>query len=122
MEDDPYFSLQFQDYTTDLVKRKQGHDACVLPPPSADPLDDDIDGVVEAFNRYAGIRSFLSRDVDGRVVRLDSFSKVFAPGMRTGWVTCNESFADRMMRIGETQTQVPNGIGQSILASYLSPQ
>lgn len=33
------------------------------------------------------IPSFLSLDVDGRVVRLDSFSKFIAPGSRCGWIT-----------------------------------
>lgn len=31
--------------------------------------------------------SFLSLDLDGRVVRLDSFSKFIAPGSRCGWIT-----------------------------------
>eukprot|EP00966_Prymnesium_polylepis_P130011 3006555-Prymnesium_polylepis.1 len=31
--------------------------------------------------------SYLSIDCDGRVVRLDSFSKVLAPGFRIGWVS-----------------------------------
>ena len=31
--------------------------------------------------------SFLSLDTEGRVLRLDSFSKVLAPGFRIGWVT-----------------------------------
>ena len=93
----PPFSVT--QYTADLVERKQKHDACVLPPPVRDPLDDDLAGVVEASNRYAGIKSFLSRDVDGRVVRLDSFSKIMFPGSRTGWVTCNASFAERYMRV-----------------------
>lgn len=31
--------------------------------------------------------SFLSMDVEGRVLRFDSFSKVLSSGMRVGWVT-----------------------------------
>lgn len=33
------------------------------------------------------VRSFLSSDADGRVVRLDSFSKFIAPESRCGWIT-----------------------------------
>ena len=32
-------------------------------------------------------QSFLSLDTDGRVVRLDSFAKMLAPGLRVGWLT-----------------------------------
>jgi len=49
-----------------------------MPPISAD----DGSEVARVFNDYAGVRSFLSRDVEGRVVRIDTFSKVFGPGMR----------------------------------------
>lgn len=35
--------------------------------------------------------SFLSMDVDGRVVRLDTCSKMLAPGLRMGWVTGHKS-------------------------------
>lgn len=36
------------------------------------------------FCRAAG---FLSVDVDGRVVRLDTFAKLLGPGYRLGWVS-----------------------------------
>lgn len=32
-------------------------------------------------------RSFLSLDMEGRVIRLDSFAKFLAPGLRLGWIT-----------------------------------
>lgn len=32
-------------------------------------------------------RSYLSIDIQGRVVRLDSFAKFLAPGLRLGWAT-----------------------------------
>jgi kynurenine/2-aminoadipate aminotransferase len=33
------------------------------------------------------LNSFLSMDVDGRVIRLDSMSKVLSSGIRIGWAT-----------------------------------
>ena len=65
IEDDPYFFLQMPKYDP----KEPDHDnqnetrLCELPP------------------------SFLSIDTDGRVIRLDSFSKIIAPGLRVGWMT-----------------------------------
>lgn len=56
--------------------------------------------------------SFLKFDYQGRVVRLDSFSKTIAPGSRLGWFTCNPVFAERFERQAETSTQNPCGFGQ----------
>jgi hypothetical protein len=53
-----------------------------MPPVPGNAVEDDALGVAKVFNEYAGVRSYLSRDVDGRVVRIDTFSKVFGPGMR----------------------------------------
>jgi hypothetical protein len=73
----------------------------------------------------------FSFDYQGRVVRLDTFSKVrhgfymsilpsgwtsiwqtIAPGSRLGWFTCNPLFAERLERQGETSFQAPCGFGQ----------
>jgi aromatic amino acid aminotransferase I len=78
----PYFWLQFQHYTPNLADRAAGHAKHPLPPPTGNPADDDIEAILKPFNAYAGVKSFLSRDIDGRVVRLDTFSKFFAPGSR----------------------------------------
>ncbi|KAK6906722.1 hypothetical protein I203_100709 [Kwoniella mangroviensis CBS 8507] len=122
MEDDPYYPLQFAAYEPDVHKRQlQLKEArSELPPAPEHAKDDDVQAVAKVFNEYAGVRSFLSRDVDGRVIRIDTFSKVFGPGVRLGWVTANSAFIERLLRIGETTTQVPNGLSQSVLASYLS--
>jgi len=41
--------------------------------------------------------SFLSMDVDGRVLRFDSFSKVLSSGIRLGFVTGPKPLVDRVM-------------------------
>jgi DNA-binding transcriptional MocR family regulator len=53
-----------------------------MPSPSDTAAEDKATSVAKVFNEYANVRSYLSRDVDGRVVRIDTFSKVFGPGMR----------------------------------------
>ncbi|GKT83579.1 aromatic amino acid aminotransferase [Colletotrichum tofieldiae] len=67
IEDEPYYFLQMQPYT--------GPDAPSAPPPAS-------------VSEFLGtlIPSLLSMDTDGRVLRMDSFSKVLVPGSRLGWV------------------------------------
>jgi len=80
IEDDPYWYLQYPsakaaniasgrtskpaDTTHDASKKSSGFDF--------------LDSLVP---------SYLAVDIDGRVVRLDTFSKTIAPGCRMGWVS-----------------------------------
>jgi aromatic amino acid aminotransferase I / 2-aminoadipate transaminase len=66
------------------------------------------------------IPSFLSLDVDGRVIRLDSFSKVLAPGMRLGFITASAQLTERLIRHLEVTSQAPSGFSQSIAYQLLS--
>ena len=100
IEDDPYWYLQF---------------------PSSSP------GVVNARPKKSSgfafldslIPSYLSVDYQGRVVRLDTFSKTVAPGCRLGWITTQPALAERILRITETSTQQPSGFVQSMIAELL---
>lgn len=65
------------------------------------------------------VPSFLSLDVDGRVIRLDTFSKTVAPGCRLGWMTAQPAFIERLLRITEVSTQQPSGFVQSMVAELL---
>lgn len=51
------------------------------------------------------VPSYLSVDYQGRVVRLDTFSKTVAPGCRLGWITTQPALCERLLRITETSTQ-----------------
>ncbi|KAH9915169.1 L-tyrosine:2-oxoglutarate aminotransferase [Epithele typhae] len=92
VEDDPYYFLQY-----DL--------------PNADPSAPE-----KPFPT-----SFLSLDVDGRVIRLDSFSKVMAPGLRVGWYTTSPFFHAHLVRLIDNSTQHPSGLPQVFLAQLLAP-
>ncbi len=65
--------------------------------------------------------TFASLDVDGRVIRLDSLSKIIAPGMRLGWFTCNALFQHHLEALADSSVQQPHGMGQLYLAELLSP-
>jgi DNA-binding transcriptional MocR family regulator len=41
------------------------------------------------------VPSFLSTDTDGRVIRLDTFSKNLVPGCRLGWITAQPDIIEQ---------------------------
>ncbi|EJD01652.1 PLP-dependent transferase [Fomitiporia mediterranea MF3/22] len=109
VEDDPYYFLQQGPY---IPKGTRNYLAS-LELKSRDEASEFIASLVP---------SYLKFDYQGRVIRLDSFSKTIAPGSRLGWFTCNERFAERLERQGETSTQAPCGFGQSIITQLLTKQ
>lgn len=60
--------------------------------------------------------------MDGRVMRVDSFSKVLAPGMRLGWVTASPAFTERLVVYTDSSTMHPHGFGQSFILELLGPR
>lgn len=100
VEDEPYYFLQMQPYT--------GADGATPPPPASH------DEFIKSL-----IPSYLSMDVDGRVLRLESFSKVVTPGSRVGWAVGCEQIIERFMRNCEVSSQHPSGIAQIVLFKLL---
>jgi aromatic amino acid aminotransferase I len=94
IEDEPYYYLQMQAPGT-------------APPRTVDEFVDSL------------IPSLLSMDVDGRVLRMDSFSKVVVPGARLGWVTASEQIVERYIRHAEVANQGPSGFSQVIMHKLL---
>ncbi|TFY79839.1 hypothetical protein EWM64_g4169 [Hericium alpestre] len=105
-EDDPYYYLQLGEYVPKASRiPKTQH--------SLD-LKDENKRFLQSLEP-----TFLHLDYQGRVVRLDSFSKTIAPGVRLGWFTCNPLFANRLERHGEVTMQSPCGLGQSLVIKLL---
>ncbi|THW11499.1 putative aromatic aminotransferase Aro8 [Aureobasidium pullulans] len=98
LEDDPYYYLQMNPFTGSTEYN----------PPSEPP----------SFEQYKSglVPSFLSLDISGRVLRIDTFSKIIAPGARVGWVTGPAQIIERYQRQAEFGTQAPSGF--SLLALY----
>lgn len=94
VEDEPYYYLQMQEEGTE-------------PPASVEEF---LEGLVPTY---------LSMDVDGRVLRMDSFSKVVVPGSRMGWITASEQIVERFIRHAEVANQGPSGFSQVILHKLL---
>jgi aromatic amino acid aminotransferase I / 2-aminoadipate transaminase len=99
LEDEPYYYLQMQPYA-------HGEPIPPLPKTHAEFLK-------------TLVPSFLSIDIDGRVMRMDSFAKVIAPGSRTGWITASAQIIERFVRHNEVSVQNPAGISQVILWKLL---
>ncbi|KAL7931874.1 pyridoxal phosphate-dependent transferase [Trichoderma chlorosporum] len=94
IEDDPYYFLQLRSGSTppqNPARQSASAFLANLPP------------------------SLLSIDTDGRVMRIDSFSKVVVPGARMGWVTASEQMIERFIRHAETASQGPSGFSQSLI-------
>lgn len=60
-------------------------------------------------------RSLLSRDVDGRVLRFDSFSKILSAGMRMGLVTGPPVLLERINFASQSSLLHPSGISQALM-------
>lgn len=80
-EDDPYSSLQFESW-------KLGAECATEATVSTDPKEF-LDILSPSFLRF---------DIEGRVIRLDTFSKTLCPGGRVGWFTTNPQFRERLLR------------------------
>ncbi|KAK2591860.1 Aromatic/aminoadipate aminotransferase 1 [Conoideocrella luteorostrata] len=100
IEDEPYYFLQMQSYT--------GRGQPDVPPPAN----------VEQFLSSL-IPTFVSLDVDGRVLRMDSVSKVLVPGSRLGWVVGSEQIIERYQRHAEVASQGPSGFSQLLVYKLL---
>ncbi|KAL1637191.1 Aromatic/aminoadipate aminotransferase 1 [Neofusicoccum ribis] len=100
LEDEPYYFLQMDPYA--------GADA---PKPEPPKSHEEFLAAIEP--------SLLSMDTDGRVMRLDSFSKVVAPGSRVGWITASEQIVERYSKHADVSTQGPSGMSQLMLFKLL---
>ncbi|KAK8853500.1 hypothetical protein IAR55_004207 [Kwoniella newhampshirensis] len=65
------------------------------------------------------VPSFLSLDTDGRVVRVDSFSKIVAPGSRLGFITGHKELVEKIMNTRESATQCPSGFSIAAISAIL---
>ena len=63
--------------------------------------------------------TYLSLDTDGRVVRLDTFSKVLAPGFRLAWISGPKGFIAKVDGLQYCSSQWGCSISMAILAKLL---
>lgn len=113
VEDDPYYFLQLESHSSMDVPQLQGNVT------NGKMYPERHSGDVAASFVENLIPSYVSLDKSGRVIRLDSASKILAPGLRIGWVTANESIIDKFMSYHEVCTAFPSGPSQLMLFNLL---
>lgn len=121
IEDDPYWYLQYPSANELSIKTRGKPVSENFPPVSTHNYNTASGGISSGFPFLDSlVPSYLSIDVDGRVVRLDTFSKTVAPGCRLGWITAQPDVAEQIQRITETSTQQPSGFVQSLIVELLA--
>ncbi|BGP41633.1 hypothetical protein JCM10450v2_005696 [Rhodotorula kratochvilovae] len=107
VEDDPYYFLQAGEYEPSPAIR------AAQQPKKTETDDEFLKSLVP---------SYLKLDYQGRVVRIDTFSKTICPGSRLGWTTCNPLFAERLERANESSTQAASGFAQALVGKLLAEE
>ncbi|KAJ5573735.1 uncharacterized protein N7459_008162 [Penicillium hispanicum] len=118
VEDEPYWNLQFPS-----AYKKEMSDRGLSQESTSSTRNYNADGKSSGYAFLDSLApSYLSIDTEGRVVRLDTFSKTIAPGSRLGWITAQPAVIERLTRITEATTQQPSGFVQSVIAETIIGQ
>ena len=72
------------------------------------------------FNNGNRVPSFYSMDVDGRVLRFDSFSKILSSGLRLGFVTGPKPLIERIMLHMQVSSMHTTSLSQFIAYDLLN--
>lgn len=123
VEDDPYWYLQFPSATV-MNTTTTSHAGNVSFNPDVQMFangEPRPEGWKSSGYKFLDsiVPSSINIDTDGRVIRLDTFSKTVAPGCRLGWISAQPAFIERIMRITESSTQQPSGFVQSMIGELL---
>lgn len=58
-------------------------------------------------------------DTEGRVIYISTFSKIFTPGLRLGWICADESFIEKYVAFKQTADLHSDSFAQRITTKYL---
>lgn len=97
VEDDPYGYLALEKYGK--------------PNPFTDSLE-----AKEFFDKYVPT-SYIELDTTGRVIRMDSFSKILFPGLRIGAIVANKAFIEKIKLFVSILTKQPSGVSQAVFCT-----
>ncbi|CCE66119.1 hypothetical protein TPHA_0O01520 [Tetrapisispora phaffii CBS 4417] len=106
LEDDPYGYLLFPKYDPSN--------------PYKNSYVDDKELTVATYLDEYLVKSFLTLDTDGRVLRLETFSKVFAPGLRLSFIVGNSFLIEKFVDFADVSSRSPSGTSQAILLATVN--
>mgnify|MGYP003361628090 FL=1 len=101
VEDEPYYFLQTGDYV-----------------PKNERAAIKFNSHQEFIDSLA--TSFLSLDNDGRVLRMESYSKVLAPGIRLGFIAGSSAILKKISAYHLMSIMAPSGFSQTFLNELLN--
>lgn len=89
-------------------------------------LANEFDVLIVEDNPYGAIR-FAGEalppvkhfDTENRVIYISTFSKIFAPGLRLGWICADESFIEKYVAFKQTADLHTDSFAQRITAKYV---
>jgi len=81
-------------------------------------LEDDPYQLVN-YKKEKKLPTLYSLDTEGKVIRLDSFSKIFVPGMRIGYITANKEILRMVTLFKQAANLHTSTFNQVILLNYL---
>jgi len=111
IEDDPYGYIQLGKYNADDDQYNKYM--------SNEDGDKDEEYCLEKYINEDLPNSYLKFDIEGRVLRLESFSKVFAPGTRLGFIVGLKEFIKEISKHTLVSTRACSGISQLVLYNVL---
>lgn len=105
IEDDPYSYLTLPPFAKPDIKNIKQYEITVK---------DYLENVLKP--------SYLQFDTQGRVLRLETFSKVFAPGLRLGFIVAHKNVIKAIAGYTSIITRAPSGVSQVLLTSIVEKQ
>ncbi|CDO93764.1 unnamed protein product [Kluyveromyces dobzhanskii CBS 2104] len=104
VEDDPYGYLKFLPFDRSNPSKNQYNDGTIT---------------FEKYCKEILAPSYLTIDISGRVIRLETFSKVFAPGMRLSFIVANKFILEKLLRLADVTIRAPCGISQAMTMNII---
>lgn len=101
IEDDPYGYLTLPPYNESEVKTG---------PPAIE---------IEDYLKNHLTPSYITIDTSGRVLRVETFSKLFAPGLRLGYLVGHKDVIDAIARYSAVVTRSPSGTSQLLVNNVI---